>query len=282
MNRRSVWAVAGLTTALIATGALAGSFGTGGAVSALSEDGARVQMLGRVRSADRESFTLTVKNMTFRVMADKSEVATRQNIREGDRVRVFGSLIAADRIDATQVQIVERAAREDERDERGRQGSRVITGTVREIQRDGSAMVLTVPAGNLKVDLDEDTSFVRSGRSSSLREFRVGDPVRIAGRRSGLNAMTARRVIYGGTPGWANGAVGEIVSLDKRTREMEVDFDGEVWMVKLGNAPIQMGGRRVGLDDLRLDQEVRVFGTSRAAKTLEASNLEVVQRGRGQ
>src|SRR5207302_676298 len=121
----------------------------------------------------------------------------------------------------------------------------------------------------------------REGKECPRREFRIGDTVRVAGRRDGLNSITARRVIYGGPVGWTNGAVGQILSLDKRAHELEVDFDGDVWVVKTNAAVLRLDGRRADLEDLRLDQDVRVFGTGRGSKTVEATNVEVVAASRG-
>jgi hypothetical protein len=98
--------------------------------------------------------------------------------------------------------------------------------------------------------------------------------VRVIGRRVG-NEFRARRVVYGGQPGWAEGGIGEIVSLDARDKEAEVDFDGDIWTVRLGNAQIGgRGGQRGDIDDLRLGQDVRVFGTARGAKALDATRIE--------
>src|SRR3989442_1420437 len=97
MNRRSVWALAAGATVLAASGAFADLFG-GGNVGMLQDEGARVQLLGRVRSADRDFFVLAVKNMTFRVSAERREITSHQEVREGDRVRVFGDMLGGDRI----------------------------------------------------------------------------------------------------------------------------------------------------------------------------------------
>jgi len=275
-----VWALAGAATVLAAASAFADPFfGAGTNVSMLQDDGAKVQLFGRVRSAERGSFVLAVRGMTFHVSAQRREVTSRQDVREGDRVRVFGDMLGGDHIDAEQVQIVERAHVEQPAEAlrpSGRMSPHTLTGTVREVDLKGRRMVVAVPAGNLQVDVDEDTNYWRDGAQCHLRDFRVGDTVRVAGKRSAPNAITARKIAYGGPVGWSNGAAGEILSLDKRARELEVDFDGQVCVVKLGSAPIRVDTRRVEMDDLRLDQEVRVFGTARGANTVEASKVEVV------
>jgi len=290
MNRRHVWALAAATAATMGTGAYAQLLGAQSGPSMLTEDGVRVQVFGRVRSADASSFVLVAKNMTSHVQATRRNGTSRQDVREGDRVRVFGDLTAQDRIDAGQVQIVERAAADEQAASEGgpRRG---ITGTIKQIDRQANRMMLTVPAGNLRVDLDGDTTYMRSGQPARLSEFRTGESVRVVGERSGVNAITARRVVFGDTQTqtqtqtqtrtWTTGATGEIVSLDNRAKEMEVDFDGDVYTVKVGSAAIRHTDKQpIQFDDLRLEHQVRVYGTVRGTRTIEATKIEAI-RGRG-
>lgn len=288
MNRRHLWALAAGTAVLTGTGAHAQLLGAQSGPSMLSDDGARVQVLGRVRSADANSFVLVAKNMTYRVQATRRDVTSRQDVREGDRVRVFGDLVAQDRIDAGQVQIVERASRDEQVNQESDGRVRTITGTIKEIDRPNGRMVLTVPAGNLRVDVDQDTVYMRAGQPARLSAFRTGESVRVVGERSGLNAISARRVVFGEgqaqtqTAGWTSGAEGRIVSLDTRAKEMEVDFDGDVYTVKIGNAAIRHNDKQpIEFNDLRLGHPVRVFGAIRGAKTVEATRIEAIRpRGR--
>jgi hypothetical protein len=128
----------------------------------------------------------------------------------------------------------------------------------------------------MRVVWDENTEFIRNGTRGSYREFREGDAVRIIGRRNADGEILARRVLSGGQAGWTNGGVGELVSLDSRTQEAEVDFDGEVRTVRLNNAEIRRGGRRTDLNGLRLGQDVRVTGTARGGN-IDATLVEVVR-----
>lgn len=289
MKKQNVWAVAAAAAAVIGTGASAQLLGAQSGASMLTDDGVRVQVFGRVRSADANSFVLVVKNMTYRVQATRRNVTSRQDVHEGDRVRVFGDLIAQDRIDAGQVQIVERAAAEEQATSEGvpRRG---ITGTIKEIDRQSGRMVLTVPAGNLRVQMDGDTIYMRGGQAARLSEFRIGESVRVVGERSAPNAIAARRVVFGDAQTqtqtqartWTSGATGEIVSLDNRTKEIEIDFDGDVYTVKAVNAAIRHTDKQsIQFDDLRLEHQVRVYGTVRGAKTIEATRIEAIRpRGR--
>jgi hypothetical protein len=89
--------------------------------------------------------------------------------------------------------------------------------------------------------------------------------------------MIARRVVFGGKAGWTNNAVGEIIGIDGRQKELDVDFEGEVWTVRADKATFRRGGRRVELDDLRLGQDVRVSGSARGGRTVEATGVEVLR-----
>jgi uncharacterized protein DUF5666 len=257
-----------------APNALAGGVGApGGAGAAPSnEDEVRVQVTGRVESVvDRESFDLVSKGLRFRVASSPRFRASETEVRRGDRVRVSGELERSDRILAYSVNIVERG--------RGGRASNALTGTIRTLDRTGERFTLATPGGNLRVVWDEDTEFIRNSVRSSPREFREGDSVRIIGRRNADGDIEARRVLSGGQAGWTNGGVGEIVSLDSRNQEAEVDFDGEVRTVRLNNAEIRARGRRGDLNDLRLGHDVRVTGTVRGGN-IDASLVELV-RGMG-
>lgn len=236
----------------------------------LNEDAVQVSALGRVQSDSTGSgFTLQVKNLTYRVTY--APRGNRVEVRRGDRVRVVGEIEETDRIVANQVLIVERGR------ERERRSSSVLAGTIRNIDRENQQMtVATETGGTTRVTWGDDVEFYRNTTRSGPREFRPGDRVRVVGRQRG-NEFSARRVIYGGQPGWVNGGIGEIVSLDSRAREAEVDFDGDIWTVKLGNATIRRGGQRADLDDLRLGQDLRVTGTARGNKTVEATSVEVAR-----
>lgn len=239
-----------------------------------ADDGVQVTATGRVQSVSGlEQFVLETRRMTFRV-SYRSRIG-QQAIRSGERVRVTGELVEQDRIIADSLQVVGGGT--------GRPGgrlSRVTTGTIRDIDRTGRRMSVTTSAGVMRVTWDDETEFTRETTRSSPREFRVGDEVRIVGSRTG-NDLTARRVLYGGRPGFNNGGVGEIVSLDARAQEMEVDFDGEVVTVRMRNATIRRGNRPAEIDDLRLGQDVRVTGTARGRDTIDASQVEVVRMGEG-
>jgi hypothetical protein len=134
-------------------------------------------------------------------------------------------------------------------------------------------LTAAAPDTNLRVTWDEDVEFYRNTTRSGPGEFRVGDRVRVVGRRQG-NEFRARRVVYGGQPGWTDGGIGEIVSLDARDREAEIDFDGEIWTVRLANAVIRRNQQRMDIDDLRLGNDVRVFGTARGQRAIDATRIE--------
>ncbi len=277
MQRRTILSLSAVATLLTGTVATA-QIGQG---RLRTEDGVTVQVVGRVRSADQNSFTLVANGMTFEVRANRREVIGNQDLRNGFRVRVYGDLTQANRIDADQVMVVSRDRDDGPGGNRPGGRARTLSGTVRSVSQTENFMTLNAAAGNLRVEWDRDTEFTRNGQRSTPRDFRVGDTVRVVGTRTGLSAVKARRVIVGGQAGWVNGGVGEILSLDKRANEMEVDFDGDVWTVKLVNARITQGGRRVEIDDLRLDQDVRVSGTARGNKTVEATEVAFVGRGSG-
>lgn len=279
MNRRNVVVLAALSSLLAASTAIAQILPRD-AQTALNQEGIRLQAYGRVREVvDRDTFTVTVNNMTFRVFAERGSLPPGQTISRGDTVRIFGDLREQERIHASQVQIVRRGGGGN--DGRVSRQSRTVEGAIREIDRQGNYVVVTVPAGNVRVNIDRDTNFLRDSRQSRLRDFKVGERVRVVGERSGINSIEARRIVFGGRSGWTNNAVGEIVSLDNRNREMEVDFDGEVWTVKVDRAAFRgPGASRFSLANLRLGQDVRVTGTASGNRTVNATAVELVRESR--
>jgi len=277
MQRRAILSLSA-AAAVLTGSAVSAQLGQPRLQGMRTEDGITVQAVGRVRSVDRDSFTLVVRNTTYEVRATRREAIGNQQIRPGFRVRVFGELLDRDRIDAETVMIVSRDGADDRPGNRPGSRPRTLSGTIRDLDRDRNTFTLATAAGPVRVQWDRATNFVRNGSESVPREFKVGDNVRVVGSRSGLTEITARRVISGGQPGWSNGAVGEILSLDKRANELEVDFDGDVWVVRLANARITQGGRRVSIENLRLEQDVRVTGTARGSKSVDATEVSVFDR----
>ena len=246
-----------------------------------NEDAVNVSAVGRVQSAQPSgSFTIQIRNLTYRVSYSRANGAgNRQEVRTGDRVRVIGEITATDQISADQVLVIERG-RGGDGPGGGRPGrpSSVLSGTIRNIDRDQNELTVTTDTGNVRVTWDEDTEFYRNSTRGGPREFRQGERVRVVGRSRGGNEFSARRVLYGGSAGWQNAGIGEIVALDARQKEADVDFDGDVWTVKLATATIRRGGQRAELDDLRLGQDIRVTGAAaRGPKTVDANLVEVVR-----
>ncbi|MGV3722597.1 MAG: DUF5666 domain-containing protein, partial [Actinomycetota bacterium] len=278
MKHLTIAALAALTL-FPAKGAFAQNL-PGGVQRSNVEDSLQVTAVGRVQSElSSDVFVLTIGNQTFRVSYSSRVAANRASVNRGDRVRVVGEITEAGRIVADQVQVLGRGPGSGGP---GRPGgpraSTVVTGSIRSIDRQGQLMFLSAPAPdtNLRVTWDEDVEFYRNTTRSGPGEFRAGDRVRVVGRRQG-NEFRARRVIYGGQPGWTDGGIGEIVSLDARDREAEIDFDGEIWTVRLGNAVIRRNQQRMDIDDLRLGNDVRVFGTARGQRALDASRIELTR-----
>ncbi|HTE17713.1 MAG TPA: DUF5666 domain-containing protein [Armatimonadota bacterium] len=249
-------------------------------ISAGSGDTALVNAVGRVASVSgNDNFTLEVRRMTFRVSWGQRARFGNTPVRVGDRVRVAGELVEQDRLVVDSVEVVQRGSG-------GGNGgpgqANVVTGTIRTIDREEQRMVLTTTGGGtVRVSWNPDTEFIRNTVRSGPREFRVGDAVRVVGRREGGNEVLARRVFFGANGGWVNNRVGEIVGLDSRAREAEVSFEGQVVTVRLQNATIRRAGRELDLNDLRLGQDVRVAGTARGANAVDATLVEIVRAGRG-
>jgi len=244
----------------------------GGVLRGSTEDSIQITAVGRVQSElTGNVFTLQVRNLTYRVSYSTRGIANRLDVNRGDRVRVVGEISGeADRIMADQVTLVDRG--------RGPVTSTVVSGTIRSIDRQGGLMFVTAaaPDTNLRVTWGDEAEFYRNSTRSGPAEFRVGDRVRIAGRRQG-NEFRARRVTYGGQPGWTDGGVGEIVSLDSRDKEAEVDFDGEIWTVRLNTATIRRNQQRIEIDDLRLGNDIRVHGTARGQRAIDATRIEIAR-----
>ena len=231
-----------------------------------NNEAVQVAAVGRVQNESGPGFTLQVRNLIYQVTYGAR--ASRTAVRRGDRVRVVGEITDMDSIVADTVLVLERG--------REQRSSTVLAGTIRNLDREGQGMTLTTESGTTRVTWGEDVEFFRNSTRSGPREFRPGDRVRVIGRMRGTE-FNARRVVYGGQAGWVNGGIGEIVGLDARAKEAEVDFDGDIWTVKLGNATIRRQGQRADLDDLRLGQDLRVTGTARGSKTVEATSVEVAR-----
>lgn len=249
-------------------------------LSAGSGDTALINAVGRVIAVSgNDNFTMEVRRMTFRVNWGQRARFGNTQVRVGDRVRVSGELVEADRIVVDSVDVVQRGGGGDGNGGPGQ--ANVVSGTIRTLDREEQRMVLTTTGGGaVRVSWNEDTEFIRNTVRSGPREFRVGDAVRVVGRREGGNEVVARRVFFGANGGWANNRVGEIVGLDSRAREAEVSFDGQVIVVRLQNATIRRAGRELDLNDLRLGQDVRVAGTARGANAVDATLVEIVRAGR--
>jgi hypothetical protein len=243
-----------------------------------NEEGASIQATGIVQAAtQQDAFTLRVRGMSFRVLYQPGPGQRRQEVRTGDRVRVNGDLTSADQIRADSVMVLQRGGGGGGN---GPRQSRTVTGTIRRIDRETKEMRVATSDGVVRVQWNENTEFQRDTTRSGPREFFVGDAVRIVGRRGTDNEMVARRVLFGGRAGWANGGVGEIVGIDARAREIDVDFDGEVWTVRLGSAQLRRRDQRIQIDDLRIGQDVRVSGSGRGTRAVDASIVEVVRTDR--
>jgi hypothetical protein len=256
---------------LLAVPAIAGVVGR---PAEREEDGIKIEIVGRVESLGAgDSFTMTARRATFRVEAGRGAgVLERAAVRPrvGQRVRVTGELIPPDRIEPERVEILAGGLN---------RPSSVISGTIRNLSLANERMSLVTPEGTVPVEWDQDTEFYRNRAESDARAFRNGEMVRVVGRRRGEGLVLARRVILGGEAvGWENNAAGEIVALDRRTQEAEIDFDGRVETVDLENASLRRRGQRIDFEDLKLGQDVRVQGTRRPRGPIVATSLDVVRQ----
>jgi hypothetical protein len=239
-----------------------------------AEDGIQVTATGRVQALIAGGgFTLLSRGMTFRVATERPAAAPgRSDVRIGDRVRVLGELGAPDRIAADEVQILQRARG-------GGAASREIVGTIRRVDLEERRIALSTSAGPVRIEWDEETEFYRNSARAGARAFREGEQIRVQLRRGGVGENLARRIFMGAGPaaGWSPTAVGEIVGLDARNREMDVDFGGQVVTVRVRSATFRRSGRPVELDDLRLGQDVRIGGSARGDRSIDATQVEIVR-----
>lgn len=284
MARHAGWTLTAALALALAAGAAARAQFSGGLMNGLGEDRAEVALLGRVQTLGSlaDSFTVQARTLSFRVSYSNRFAGTRPSLRRGDRVRVVGTLLETDRVTADSVVVLGRG--DQAGGGAGGAGARsTIAGTIRRIDREARELrVATEKGDTVRVQWDDETDFLRDRVRSGPREFFQGDKVRITGRREGREEMAARRVVYGGAPGWTNGAEGEIVGLNARTREVEVDFDGEVWTIRTTGARLRSReDGQIDFDNLRLGQEIRVQGTARpSSRVVEAQRVDVV-RGAG-
>jgi hypothetical protein len=241
------------------------------------EEGVTLQAVGRVTAVTpgQAEFTLSTGRVTLRVRADR-RLRDNPNVRVGDRVRVQGDMVDNGLVEAEAIYIVDR----------GRPGgggpgqgnSDFVNGQIRRFDRDSTEFVLdSSDDRNVRVSFNESTVFVRDGNVARPRDFRVGDTVRVIGRRIDRNEFRARRVVANARAGWVNNAIGEIISINGRTRTLEVDFDGEVWTVQARTAGIFRNNRRLEIDDLRVGQDIRVQGRGAGGRQVGAERIEVVR-----
>jgi hypothetical protein len=271
--------IGGLTAALLLTAMpfAAAQVGTPGQrpFPTRLEEGVTVQAVGRVTavSPGQAEFTLVAGRVTLRVRVDRRRET--DNVRVGDRVRVQGDMVDSGLLDADAIYIVDR----------GRPGggpgqgnSDFVNGQIRRFDRDSTEFVLdSSDDRNVRVSFNESTVFVRDGNVARPRDFRVGDTVRVIGRRIDRNEFRARRVVANARAGWVNNAIGEIVAINGRTRTLEVDFDGEVWTVQARAAGIFRNNRRLEIDDHRVGQDIRVQGRGAGGRQVGAERIEVVR-----
>jgi hypothetical protein len=217
----------------------------------------KIELTGRVQSVGvGNSFTISARRTTFRVDSGDGLERLATKPRVGQRVRVIGEFNPPDRIEADRIEILPGSGGGEG------SGSPMLSGSIRSINEGEERLSLATPTGNVQVYWDEETLFYRNRGASSIRSFKVGDSVRVAGRRRVNGTVLARRVILGGQPGWENNAAGEIVSLDRQDEEARVDFDGRVETVNLKNANIRRrNGQRIEFEDLRTGWDIRVQGT---------------------
>lgn len=226
-----------------------------------------VRARGRVESmTGSDRFVLSSKGMRFRV--DYRPKDRRVNFRQGDQVHLRGALTEPDRITASELVVTERGRRE--------RVSRTLTGTLSQVNRNTRRLVVDTAGRKVTVVYNDRTEFFRNSGRGSATDFRVGEAVRIVGAPGADRVVVARRIYSGGRPGFTSGAVGEIVGLDARDQEIDVDFDGEVWTVRLRQATLKRANRRLQIEDLRLGQDVRVNGSARPDRNVDASAVEVL------
>ena len=270
MKSLSVWAIAALVIVSAAPAALAQRAPETvlPARPNRQREGVDIVAVGRVQSlASADALNIAVRGMTFRVTYGAQLRGQRQNLKEGDLVRVTGELLDENRIDAEQIQIVGRGQGTPDDDSTG-----TISGIVLEARR----MTINTGAGRQNVIWDQDTQFIRNGVRSSARQFAAGDRVRVEGRLTG-NTIHADKIVQGtGRGGWTNGAVGQITRLDREQDEVSVDFGGETWRVKLADASLRRGGARITANDLRVGQDIRVDGVSAGERVVDAASVAVV------
>jgi len=231
-----------------------------------------IRTRGRVESiTSPERFVISSKGLRFRV--DYRQVTGRSTLRVGDQVHVTGQLVEQDRITAEELEVSQRGG-----GGRGDRASTVLSGQIRSINRQTGRISVDTPRGPVAVGYNTDTEWMRNNGRSRLEDFKVGDNVRIVGFEGRENVWRARRVIQGGRAGYQAGSVGEIVGLDARNQEMEVDFEGEIWTVRMRGATLRRSNRPIQMDDLRLGQDVRITGTSRAGdRRVDATAVDVLR-----
>lgn len=239
--------------------------------------GVQVVAVGRVQEAPTGgvSLTLEANNMTFTVNLANPRFTERAAWRKGDLVRVVGELVERNRIQATEVKVLDSRGDNVGGGGDGDASRTRLTGKVRGLNRETGEFNLNTGTGEpTRVRIGERTEIFRGTEKVGRGQLQAGDEVRVIGVRR-ERMLNAQRIEIGpAAAGWSNGAIGEIVSINARNNEMEVDFGGQTWVVKIQNARLRRNEQRAELSDFRVGRDVRVFGTSSRARTVEANLIE--------
>jgi cytochrome c-type biogenesis protein CcmE len=225
----------------------------------------QIKIEGRARNVRNEGrrFVLDTGQEQYDVEYPRGGPGFGYNVakmREGDRVRVEGSLIGTKLVEARRVLILSETRDSD-------LGSGEVVGRVTDIDR-GRRRFSVEPdrGGTVRVEYDGGTSVRGLDRDDPSR-IREGDSVRVEGRWAARQMLVARRIDVRNRPDegreWRSGDRGRIESVDRRNRRLRVRFDRGTWDVDVRDAEILARGRRLGLDDLRSGDEVRIDGERR-------------------
>jgi cytochrome c-type biogenesis protein CcmE len=195
------------------------------------------------------------------------------NMRDGDRVRVEGSLIGNRLVEARTVVLLNPS-------NDGNLGSGQVTGRVTDVDRSRRRFSVEPDRGSrVRVEYDSGTSVQGLDRNDPSR-IRDGDIVRVEGRFAARQMLVARRIDVRNQPDgdldWRSGDRGRIESVDRSGRRLRVRFSGATLNVDVRDAEIRGRDRRLNLDALRSGDEVRVDG-ERRGQTIRANRVRLLE-----
>jgi len=152
----------------------------------------------------------------------------------------------------------------------------LATGTIKGIDADKGAFVLTDSAGKDFTFKLGDKVVVNRGGKESKSELKAGDPVKVSYDK-GLTTQTAKYILVqeGDSKKW-DLAQGSFKSYDAAKKELIcTDAQGKDCTYAMGDAKVRMNGKEAKVEDIKIgDRVLMILQTAGEKKTLQTLMFE--------